>query len=195
MTASTKNLVSQSEFARLKGVSRKTVSAWRVEQKLVFSGKLVDVQATQHRMLTFASHKAKGARRPVTPPAIKVTGDPPRYADGVTYDNPANLPEDVANMASAISSGASEMARLLRAHMSATSAKPLVAAWVKAMRMGYAGGLGMPEAVADIDWPEPPIGFARWSDHPLFLGDPLDASDWEEIEADLVAGDLQKVSA
>lgn len=189
------NLVSQSAFARLKSVSRKTVSEWNVDKKLVFVGRLVDVEATQARMLTYASHRAKGQRQPVTLTSPEVTGDSPRYADGVTYDNPANLPDEVCSTSSMIGGGADDMARLIRPHLSLAITRALVSAWVEVMRDGIVGGPDMPESVADDGWPEPPIGLTHWREHSYFQGDAITAYEWVEIEADYADGKLTKVGA
>jgi len=39
--------IKQSEFARLLGVSRKTVTSWKAKSYLVFVGELVDVEASK----------------------------------------------------------------------------------------------------------------------------------------------------
>ena len=197
-------LVSQAEFARMKGVSRKTVTQWKSEKRLVFAGKLIDVAASQAELLQQASHASAGKRAPVTQAAEKVTGNSAsaetgnaaRYANGATYGNPANLPDEVVAMSSAIGSGALDMARLLRPHLSLPLVKALVTEWARAMRNGYVGGPGIDlETVADTEWPEPPIGSTRWSDHPLFQGDALGSADWNELEEDMAAGTLAKVIA
>ena len=196
-------LVSQAEFARMKGVSRKTVTEWKAEKRLVFAGKLVDVAASQASLLRYSSGRSAGKRAPVTQAAEKVTGNSAstgtgntaRYASGAIYGNPANLPDEVVVTSSAICSGAIDMARLLRPHMPMLLVKALVAAWVRAMRNGYVGGPGIDlETVADMDWPEPPIGVTHWCEHPYFLGDPLHPNEWVEIEADMVAGRLERVA-
>ncbi len=196
-------LVSQAEFARMKGVSRKTATQWKSEKRLVFAGKLIDVAASQAELLRQASHASAGKRAPVTQAAEKVTGysvsagmgNAARYANGVTYGNPANLPDEVTDTSAHIASGAIDMARLLRPHMPMPLVKALVTAWVRAMRAGYVGGPGMLAAVADEEWPPPPIGLSHWCEHPYFVGDPLHPSELDEIEEDFAAGTLPRVTA
>jgi hypothetical protein len=43
-------LVKQSEFARLCGVSRKTITTWKVRGWLTFEGDLVDVEASNETL-------------------------------------------------------------------------------------------------------------------------------------------------
>jgi hypothetical protein len=177
------NLVSQSAFARLKNVSGKTVSEWKTADLLVFSGKSVDVAATQAKLLTYSSHRAKGRLRPVTQPSTQVAGDTPQYANGAAFDNPANLPDEVCITSSMIEGGAYEMARLLAQHLPLPATRAMVGAWVETMRDEIVGGPGLLEAPADMDWPAPPIGLAHWREHPYFQGDALGIAEWEEIKA------------
>jgi hypothetical protein len=44
------DLVTQAEFARRRGVSRKTVTKWKQAGKLVMQGELVDVEASEARL-------------------------------------------------------------------------------------------------------------------------------------------------
>ena len=71
--------VSQAEFARLKGVSRKTVTQWKNQGRLVVCDGLVDVEATQAQLQNAAGSKAIGQAAPVTPrvttPVTQVTPD------------------------------------------------------------------------------------------------------------------------
>ena len=69
-------LVSQAEFARMCEVSRKTVTMWRNEQKLVLQGKQVDVEATDAYMKRYhrtGSAIKNPASKIVTPAPAKVT--------------------------------------------------------------------------------------------------------------------------
>ena len=203
LTGSGLALVSQAEFARMKRVSRKTVTEWKNENRLVFDGKLVDVAASQAALLRNSSGRSAGKRAPVTQAAGRaagntsdgVTGNTARYTDGADYGNPANLPDPVLDVSLAISSGAYDFARLLRPHMPMPMVKALVAAWVEAQRNGYVGGPGKPETIADVDWPAPPIGFSHWCHHPYFTDDPLPPAEWEDLEGEYAAGRLPKVTA
>ena len=59
--------VTQAEFARLKGVSRKTVTGWKQQGRLVMAGDLVDVDASQALLLGASSARSSGKRASVTP--------------------------------------------------------------------------------------------------------------------------------
>ena len=68
--------VTQAEFSRMKGVSRKTVSEWKREGRIVIVDGMVDVERSQKKLLAASRHRAKGRRAAVTlPPAdgAKVT--------------------------------------------------------------------------------------------------------------------------
>jgi hypothetical protein len=193
--------VSQSEFARLKQVSRKTVSEWKREGRIVMVDGLVDVEATQAQLLRNSGHRAKGRRAPVTPPTVRaakvtpglhegaarVTTVPAVYASGATYDNPANLPPAVLDMSTAISGGASDLAFALVHHLPLGTVRGIVGAWVQKQRAGWVGGEGLPDAIADEHWPAPPLGYARWSGHPLFSGPAVTEAEWAEAVAEAKA--------
>ena len=67
------SLVNQAEFARLKGTSCKTVTQWKKDGRLVFAGDLVDVEASQAKLLRGASHALKNQRAAVTRGGEQVT--------------------------------------------------------------------------------------------------------------------------
>jgi hypothetical protein len=196
------SLVSQAEFARLKKVSRKTVSEWKSEGRIVITGGKVDVEASQKKLLHNSGHRAKGRRAPVTSTAARsakvtpglhtraeeVTTVAAVYADGAVYPNPANLPPAVVDMSTAISGGASDLAFILVQHLGVDQARPMVGQWVQKQRAGWVGGEGLPDAIADDEWPAPPIGYARWSDHPLFTGPAVTDAEWAEAMAEARTG-------
>ena len=83
-------LVSQAEFARMCEVSRKTVTMWRNEQKLVLQGKHVDVEATKERMKRYHRVGSPVKTEPVkivTPESSKVTKSRPRQRWGAAEGN------------------------------------------------------------------------------------------------------------
>jgi hypothetical protein len=196
------SLVSQAEFARLKKVSGKTVSQWKSEGRIVIVEGKVDVEASQEKLLHNSGHRAKGRRAPVTPTtarAAKVTPDlhdgitgvitqPAVYADGATYDNPANLPPAVVDMSTTISGGASDLAFILLQRIGIDRARPIVDEWVQKQLAGWVGGEDLPDAIADDCWPAPPLGYARWSDHPLFTDPAVTDAEWDEAIAEAKAG-------
>jgi hypothetical protein len=190
--------VTLAEFSRLKGVSRKTVSEWKSEGRIVIVDGKVDVEASQKKLLHNSGHRAKGRRAAVTPPpartakvtpdlhdgAAEVTTVPAVYASSVTYDNPANLPPAVLDMSTAIGGGASDLAFALVHHLPIDTVRGIAGAWVQKQRAGWVGGKGLPDAIADDCWPAPPIGYARWSDHPLFTGPAVTEAEWKEAAAE-----------
>jgi hypothetical protein len=100
-----------------------------------------------------------------------------KYRDGSDYGNPANVPPEVATAATAIDAGAHDLARLLAgAGMPLDRVRGLVEAWVGLQRSGWCDGAG-------LDWPESPISYTGWGDHPLFTGDAIGRADWAELAA------------
>jgi hypothetical protein len=194
--------VTLAEFSRLKGVSRKTVSEWKSEGRIVMIDGRVDVEASQKKLLHNSGHRAKGRRAAVTPPtarAAKVTPDlhdgtaevttaPAVYANGADFGNPANVPDQVLDMSTAISGGASDLAFALVRHLPLDTVRGIVGAWVSKQRAGWVGGEGLPDAIADDCWPAPPLGYARWSDHPLFSSRAVSEAEWAEAVAEAQAG-------
>ncbi len=181
--------VSQAEFARMMRVSRKTVTKWKGADRILMDGDLVDVERSRDRLLRYTSSSSKAYQGAVTladKPEAQVT-DRAVYADGAEYDEFTNLPPEVLTASVAIGSGASEMALLLARHrMPIPQVRQMVGEWVAVQRAGWVGGPGLPSPVSDC-WPEAPIGFVDWYEHPLFLGDPLSPCDWAEIVAETAA--------
>lgn len=191
-------LISQADFARRKGVTRKTVTAWKREGRLVIVNGNIDVAASQRKLEDGSSHRATKARAPVTSKVVprrkvtrasrvvdaEVTTVPAIYASGITYGNPANLPDRVLDMSTAIRGGASDLAFALAHHLPADTARGVVAAWVRKQRDGWVGGPGLPDAIADDCWPAPPLGYTRWSDHPLFTDPAVTEAEWVEATAE-----------
>jgi hypothetical protein len=66
-------LVKQSEFARMKGVSEKSVSVWKREGRLVMVGGMVDAEASQRKLAENAGKRsiAQGKALPETPASKK----------------------------------------------------------------------------------------------------------------------------
>ncbi len=65
--------VTLAEFSRLKNVSRKTVSEWKKEGRIVIVDGKVDVEASQEKLMRHSRDRAKGARAAVTPTAVTPT--------------------------------------------------------------------------------------------------------------------------
>jgi hypothetical protein len=179
--------ISQIAFARLMGVSRQTVNAWKRASLIAMVGKSVDAPASRARLLMHASSGSKaliGAQRLSTLP-LEATGalyDPP-----MEFENPANLPPEAVSAATAIEDGAATMARIIAPHLPMPLVRALVEAWIDRQRDGWVGGEGLPESVAQCDdWPVP-LGYQSWRDHPLFASLTIDAAEWAEIEAEAAA--------
>jgi hypothetical protein len=190
--------ITQAEFARRMNVSRKTVSVWKNEGRLVIFDGNVDEEASRIRLTQCATRRSKrGGSEPqkVTPELEKGNNAVPQvtpaaaiYDPPASYGNPANLPDVVVNAATAISSGAHDLAELLAGHMPLAMLRPLLEAWVQRQRAGWVGGPGLPDAIADEDgWPAPPTGFAHWCNHPLFTRPAITAAEWQEIDANAKA--------
>jgi hypothetical protein len=185
-------LVSQAKYARLKSVTDAAVSQWKREGRLVMIGKKVDLEATEAKLRKYSSHRSKRLI-PAADETVKLADQlkvnvkhPAQYADGATYGNPANLPQSVVDIATAIADGAVGMAELLLSHLPLDQVRTLVEAWVAGERRGWVSGPGAPFCVADDEnWPEPPIGFEQWCDHPLFTEQAPTEMEWEELQAEL----------
>lgn len=62
--------VTQAEFARLKGVSRKTITLWKQQGRIALRGDLVDVEASEGLLTRTSGARSKGVTcypEPVTP--------------------------------------------------------------------------------------------------------------------------------
>jgi hypothetical protein len=71
------DLVTQAEFARRRGVSRKTVTKWKQAGKLVMQGELVDVEASEARLAHTARADAAPTPKAQEPAAAPATPMPP----------------------------------------------------------------------------------------------------------------------
>ncbi len=177
--ASNTKPITQADFAREMGVSRKTITQWKSDGRIVMIGNLVDAAASRalvDETTGSLSKKRRGVRAKVTEPA-RVTGK-------VTTYDPDLVPKSVSDIAWAIDSGAFDLAALLLPATPIDRVKAIVAEWVAAQRRAWVGGKGLPASEADCGWPSPPPGFTRWSDHPLFTEGSVSDADWIEIEAE-----------
>lgn len=161
-------LVTQAEFSRMKGVSRKTVSEWKREGRIVIVDGMVDVERSQKKLLAASRHRATGRRAAVTlPPAdgAKVTPalwnlSPPACGEHLSGEDYGALmaaqrlaeaaPAVLAVVADAIGLTASQAARLrpqVRVSMMETASLLLDA-------------MAVP----------PPAGIRSWCDAPMWAG-------------------------
>lgn len=200
-------LVSQAEFARLKGVSRQAVTDWKKEGRLViFEGK-IDVEATEAKIIPGSRDHTKrrtparqvdgpepqvdGPSRQVgaqerqvdAPPIARGFGDPPSPALGpwiapTVILSGSGLPNEAELWCTMIETGAADLAViLLRKAYPMAAVRPLVEAWVVKQRLGAC-------EVLDAEL-EPPFGHATWRDHESFTRPWLEAGGdtWSDLYA------------
>ena len=181
-------LVTQAQFAKMKSVTAAAVSQWKKEGRLVLVDKKVDVAATEERLLKESSYHSKrikpASAADVKFPELNVKAAV--YADGSVYDNPANLPPGVTDVSVAIFDGAFDLGALLLKHgLPIVEVRYLVDAWIRQQVDGWVGGRpGLPDPACSEDWPEPPLGFEGWRQHPLFTDISLPDHEWEALLAE-----------
>ena len=159
-------LVSQAEFARQKKVSRKSVTRWKNEGRIIIVDDRVDVEATQAKLLRDSSHRAKGRRSAVTSAPITTAQ--------VTEAVREPLDDYPASMSAMVYGGASDLAViLLRSGMPQAHVAALVDEWLTEARRGATELLE--------DDLAPPAGFASWVDHPAFQENWPNGTDWEGL--------------
>jgi hypothetical protein len=170
-------LLTQSQFAKRKDVSRAAVTQWKSAGRLVLVGNLIDLEATEAKLLAHSSSRTKRGI-----PAANGVNQPPRPAvKSKTLDTartqPAAAPLDdhVATVVALIDGGAEDIAILLLARgMPRGEVRQIVNAWLAGARRGASALLE-----EDVDLP---TGFDRWADHPSFLT-PF-APDWAELDVE-----------
>jgi hypothetical protein len=162
-------LVSQAEFSRLKNVSRKTVTDWKKEERIVMVDGKVDVEASQEKLLRNSRRRAKGRRAALSPATA---------ADAqVTGPDCAPLADYPASMAVMTTGGASDLAVILLRHgLPRDRVEAIVEEWLAAARRSATALLE--------DDQEPPAPFEGWADHPAFVEDWLSGTSWEELEGE-----------
>ena len=74
--------VTQADLARLYGVSRKTVTKWKAEGRLVLSGEFVDLEETRARLAQSATRRTKRVTLPVSGKGQALPADVVGNADG-----------------------------------------------------------------------------------------------------------------
>lgn len=155
----------QADFARLKSVSRATVTNWKRQGRIVMIGDLVDVEASQNRLLRNSSHRAKGGLAPLS---AQIPVNP--------------IPHAVTMLAvTGLDAGMDAAEAVLRMVPDETMARA-VADTVTDMAMRSA------IEFADEDY-EPPPGCQSWADTALFRGQPTHdvRHEWAEMTADAAA--------
>ena len=184
-------LVTQAQFARMKSVSAAAVSQWKSEGRLVIVGNQIDFEATERRLKTESSFRSKRVKpataTDVNSAALNVKRA--EYANGSVYDDsPANLPSPVVDVSVAIYGGGFDLARLLLSRrMPIAEVKAIVDSWIREQLDSWLGGPGLPDGAGE-DWPDPPLGFDGWHEHPLFTDASLPDHEWAELIAEAAAG-------
>lgn len=160
----------QAGFARLKKVSRASVTDWKNQDRLVMVGNLIDVEKSQEKLLRGSGFRAKGRRADVNLSPHVVTL-PVKFPD---------LPGPVVSLAVlalgvGIDAGEAVMRHGANEALARAVADDLTE---KAVR-----------AAADLaeDDYAPPAGYEGWQDHPVFNGAPAHrfGPDWAEIVAEM----------
>ena len=159
----------QAEFARMKGVSRTAVTKWKDQGRIVMVGNLVDVEASQERLLRYASHRAVGSLGPVN---YQAAVNPPAW-------DWKDLPGDVGSVIiMALGVGIDAAEGILR-HTDDEAFALAVADWVTAQNIRA--------AIELIDeHNEPPAAFGSWAAHPVFADTPAhrEPFEWEDLIRD-----------
>jgi hypothetical protein len=104
--------ISQAAFARMHGVSRKTVTVWKTSGLIVMSGDSVDVESSNARLKRFRSGRHQKARAPVS-----IAESVPAFEVPATTSAPWREPPDPhgAGVASGSGSIVEALPRLLAA--------------------------------------------------------------------------------
>lgn len=161
-------LVSQASFAEIVGVSRKSVSVWKKEGRVIMVGKLVDVEASRIALQKFTSSRSRIYGNVIAMRWASNTETP--EGNNVDPEFPP-LPGAVANLTAAAESWAEDAAIAMLRHLPEPTVREvhadLLATWRKE---------GAELADDDID---PPPGYVSWADHPSFAA-PV-TTNWDEL--------------
>lgn len=106
--------VTQAELARLYGVSRKTITKWKAQGRLVLSGEFVDLEETQARLAQSATSRTKRVTLPEAGkgkmlPVVVVGNVAGRMAVRATDGSEAGLTKD-GPYSAGVTSGVSSLA-------------------------------------------------------------------------------------
>lgn len=158
--------VSQAAFAKLKSVSRAAVSQWKTQGRLVFSGKLIDVEATQAKLLHGASFKSTGQSAALNMVANLTTSRHPLFDGAVGQD--IAIAHHTSDASAALIA-----AELLVAHLPEPTVRQIVGEMHQQLSKGTV-------EILDHEF-EPPDGLESWGDHPSFHELPISEHDWADI--------------
>ncbi len=182
------SLVSQADFARMHGVSRKAVTTWKSRGYLTFSGTLVDVERSNEKLARLG-RAWPGIVAPVTgppDPTVSVTPTIKEWPavvtepDGYDWTSKNGWGKGVERAAVKLSvmveSAVSNMARLTVRYLEPQVALPLLDEFHRIQREGAL-------SLLDDEY-DPPAGYASWAYHPLFQGPAMAFIEWEEALAE-----------
>jgi hypothetical protein len=169
-------LITQSEFATRKNVSRAAVTQWKNEGRIKMVGNLVDLEATEATMIQNSRHRSK-RRIPAQQSSVKLSADTVKPAQMLNTPEPtcAPLADYPGSMSAMVTGCAEDLAIiLLRAGMPQERTQAVVDEWLAVARHSATELLE-----EDLD---PPPGFERWEDHPGFQEPWL--TSWVELESE-----------
>ena len=181
-------LCTQAEFARVQGVSRKTVTEWKVRGYLTMVGSRVDVEASNKALsgagrsrldpVTLAPRTARaidkgnGKSLPATRAGTVVPiGDRP-WSQELGYQHAREYP-GVLNL-KGLAANAGDAYLILRDHLAPAAARQVAEQLVARNR-------AVAVELLDDDNDLPP-GFDTWADHPWFTEAPMTEAEWREVE-------------
>lgn len=159
--------MTQAEFAREKGVSRKTVTQWKRGGYLVMSGNMVDVRRSHEKLLRAGRLK----------PRPGATQGQPQRSTGGAVDDPKDIPEIAFALANATGCTVIKTAEILLRHFEPESVRPILTELWDHLRRGDL-------AVMEEDGPPAPPPLRSWAEWDGFALDPVEIWEWEELVAE-----------
>jgi hypothetical protein len=157
-------LMTQAEFARANGVSRKTVTQWKREGRIVLQGNMIDVKASHLRL----GRRSRLNQSPMRASKQAAEGRPP------AAEGEIELLSDPAIEASAVDSAVWNLAKALLPRFEPREARRLCDQVLGEMRRELAQSLKDEEI-------DPPDGFRRWEDWPELKGPVFTDGDWSDL--------------
>jgi hypothetical protein len=176
--------VSQAEFARLWKVSRKSVTKWKEQERIVMDGALVDVEASELRFKKYSSGRMKtvlprasvntdSASQVTTKPGARKSLGP--WAEPEELHKGSGLPVYVEELAWTVDRGAEALMAILIADVvPREKIEKFVAGWVTLQQGTIADLLDR-----RID---PPFGCEQWGTHSYFTAEFPFEDAWDEME-------------
>ncbi len=163
--------VSQADLARRYKVSRKTVTKWKAQGRLVMVGKSVDLERTMAELRLQHTRRSKR----VTPEHRMDVTSTPRSVTSLPKTVPPP-PGGVCTVSALLGSSAECLAVLL---LRLGHPRPIVQrevdAWFAEQRQGAVECIGE-------DFPVP-AGLTSWAEHPVLSVPWMESTTWAELEA------------